>query len=151
MSSSFTQFIIWMICALPALVSGDVQPFQNSKAVQDGAFGNYTRQSYLSDPNVIGPVANILVPLHPGVSPSKYIGWAPLGPHLPQSIPMLIDAKSFSTVWAGPALDDQTHNPTVHTCNNTRYLTWWAGRMGGYYGSGKYIMVSDVRFLPAWQ
>lgn len=134
--------VLLVLTAVPAVL-GDVPPFINSSAAEDGIFGNYTRQVFLSDPSVVAPVANILFKDDRELSPSKYVGWAPLGIMLDSPPPMLIDAHSFSTVWSGPVLGQDTYNPTVQTCNGTEYLMWWSGNVAGrMYGRGRYYLVS---------
>ena len=116
--------LLYLLCA----VSADIAPFYDSEAYAAGLYGNYSRQAYISDLSFEGPVAHIMVPPQEGVSPSRFVGWAPGGPPpLPQTHPMLLDAHNFASVWSGPALHYETIGPTVQTCNNTEYLTWWSG------------------------
>lgn len=119
----------------------DITPFFDSEAYDAGLYGNYSRQAYISDDSFVGPVAHLLVPPQNGVSPSRFVGWAPGGPDLPQTHPMLLDAHNFGVVWNGPALGSQTMGPTVQTCNNTQYLTWWSGEEGDDHKQGRYYMV----------
>lgn len=126
------QGVLWRALCWTLLVCGlvdaDVNPFHNNKDARKGKFGSYTRQSYLSDGSFDGPVANVLVN-RGSTSPSKYIGWAPQDPQLPGRLrkPMLIDAHTFATVWAGPEMDELSLAPSIQFCNESNYLTWWSG------------------------
>lgn len=120
--------------------AADVVPFLNSEAYMHGAWGNYTRQRYLSDPHITGPVANFLVPPQPGVSPSKYVMWAPGGPYLPRTRPMMLDATTLATVWQGPVYGFETMGPTVQSCNGTEYITWWSGADIQGYKQGRFYL-----------
>ncbi|GAM82567.1 hypothetical protein ANO11243_005490 [Dothideomycetidae sp. 11243] len=142
-SISFIASALSLLLSLSSPVAADLAPFNNSQAVKEGIYGNYTRQSFLSSGSVIGPVANVIVHPQEGVSPSKYVTWAPGGPMLPSTHPMLIDANNFATIWAGPVLGRQTMGPLVQSCNGSQYLTWWAGDDVDGYKQGRYYMVNE--------
>ncbi|KAF2156462.1 hypothetical protein K461DRAFT_319016 [Myriangium duriaei CBS 260.36] len=131
------------ILSLSSLITADFPPFHNDQATKEGVWGNYTRQAYISNDDVVGPVANIIVPPQQGVSPSRYVTWAPGGPRLPHARPMLLDANTFSTVYAGPDFGDESMSPTIQSCNGTNYLTWWSGHGKEGYKWGRYYMMNN--------
>lgn len=144
-SFDFLAAAVSALSFLASTVTADIVPFNNDEAYAKGLYGNYSRQTYLSDAEVVGPVANMLIGPHGGVSPSRFIGWAPGGPFLPPAHAMLIDAHSFSTVWQGPAFDRETMGPTVQTCNGTDYLTFWSGAQFDAFKQGNWYIVSWMR------
>ena len=129
MCHSFFLVCVFLVFSFFTLspVSADYPPFDNSADYKNGSYGTYPRQTYLSDPSVLGPVANILASADHGLSPSKYVMWAPGGPGLPRAHPMMLEAQTGTVVWQGPALGWETMGPTVQTCNGTQYITFWAG------------------------
>lgn len=133
------------------LTIADVPPFYNSQAYQDGAFGNYTLQTYITEPAFEVPVPNIIVPPQDGASPSEYIIWTPVGfgKGMNGNGPMILNATDMSLVYRAEEYGlygsqpyrQETIGATVQSCNGTDYLTWWAGR--GRYGKkeGRYYVV----------
>lgn len=142
---SFFALLVLQLCSVfPALVTADVKPFNNSVAYAEGKFGNYTRQQFLSDRSAVAPVANVFVEAQPGVSPSKYVVWSPVGPYLPEpdAHPMILDAETLSLVWFGPRHDLVTMGPYVQSCNGTEYITFWSGFNLDSRPAGHFYMVS---------
>ena len=82
--------LLYLLCA----VSADIAPFYDSEAYAAGLYGNYSRQAYISDLSFEGPVAHIMVPPQEGVSPSRFVGWAPGGPPPERACPALRDNRS---------------------------------------------------------
>lgn len=126
----------------------DYPPFNNSAEYMNGVWGNYSRQHFLSQPNIIAPVGNVITQPTDDVSPSKYIMWTPAGPYVPPTHPMMLDAKTLSPVWYGPRINPETLASTIQTCNNTDYITFWSGFGAGGWKKGSYYLVSQARPDP---
>ncbi|PSK33437.1 phosphatidylserine decarboxylase [Elsinoe australis] len=124
-------------------VVADYPPFKNSAEYLNGTLGNYTRQHFLSQPDAIAPVGNILTQATDDVSPSKYMMWTPAGPHGPPAHPMLLDAKTLSLVWYGPRINPETLASTIQTCNDTEYITFWSGFGAGGWKQGSYYLLNN--------
>lgn len=146
-SASLLASLACILLSFSSPVCADYPPFNNNEDAATGFYGNYTRQAYLSDDSVIGGVANIIVPPQQGVSPSRYVGWAPGGPMLPLTHPQLLDANTFATVWSGPVNGEQTMGPTVQSCNGSQYLTWWSGDDVDSFKQGSWYIVRFPRSL----
>lgn len=113
-----------MILAIASYVKADVAPFTSSTEYGQGKWGNYTRQRFLSDEEVIAPVANILTAAQPGASPSKHLFWVPMGPGLPQPHPILLDTKTLSPVWYGSL--NAKLGAATQSCNGSKYITFFS-------------------------
>ena len=122
-----------------SLVQADYAPFYNDEQYMNSIYGAYPRQRYISAPDIIAPVPNIVKFSETGLSPSKYVMWTPISPKLGPVHPMLLEAKTGTTVWQGPLHDWQGLNPTVQSCNGTDYITWHSGpglKQGHSVGKG---------------
>lgn len=145
--------ILRVLIISSTLVTADIPPFYSSQAYQDAAYGNYTLQTYVTEPGFRVPVPNIVVAPQDGVSPSKYIFWTPVGFHegMNSNGPMLLNATDMSLVYRAneyilpdtPGWAQETIGSTVQTCNGSDYLTWWAGK--GLWGrkAGRYYVVCE--------
>lgn len=124
-------------------VVADFGPLYNDKDFEDGIWGSYPRQSFLSLPGAEAPVANIIVKAQQGVSSGRHLVYTPQGPIVHRAWPMILDSTDLSLVWSGPPSHMDTLNGDVHECNNTQYLTFWYGGLtrGGWRG-GEYYLVS---------
>lgn len=116
----------WLI-SFSNYVSADKTPFIKSEEYMKGGYGNVPRQRYLSDPDVIGPVGNFLVPPKSGLSPSRYIFWTPFVYTSVRTHPTILDANTLAVVWVGPAHSLRAMGATVQSCNGSQYITWWSG------------------------
>lgn len=126
---------------LSTFVAADTPNFNNSSSYLQGHYGDYPVQSYISNPEIVGPVANVLIPPKDGVSPSGYILWTPVAPHSPHRGPSVLDANTLSLVYQGPVYDKETIGANVQTCNGTDYITWWSGKGLNGRKAGHYMMV----------
>jgi len=135
-----------------SLASADVLPYYNSQEYQEGAYGNYTSQTYITEPGFVAPVPNVLVAPQSGVvSPSEYILWTPVGSDAGQNGagPLILNATDLSLVYAAPEYHEIKTPPrgreaigaTIQTCNGTDYMTWWGGKGYNGYKAGRYYMV----------
>lgn len=142
--------VLSFLVAIP-FVAADYPAFNNSQDALDGRYGKYPIQRYISDPELRTPVANVLVQPQEGVSPKKYIMWAPGGAGLPITGPMMLDAATLNTVWQGPVTAAETIGTTVQTCNNTDYITSWSGRghAGGKAGMFHIVRVDGHQYLKS--
>lgn len=165
--SSFLTLLpfIRVLLLSPIYASADVAPFSNSEEYQEGAYGNYTIQTYITEPGFQVPVPNVIVPPQDGASPSKYIIWTPVGfgTGMNNNGPMMLNATDLSLVYRAPMYTEPKVAPwgresigaTVQTCNGTDYITWWAGK--GHWGrkAGRYYVVcalsdSTSQFTDLW-
>ncbi|PNS15286.1 hypothetical protein CAC42_5457 [Sphaceloma murrayae] len=117
-------FHVGIVFAIACCIKADVAPFNNSAEYGEGRWGNYTRQRFLSDEEVIAPVANILTPARYGTSPSKHLFWVPMGPGLPQAHPILLDTKTLSPVWYGSL--NAKLGAATQSCNGSKYITFFS-------------------------
>ncbi|PNS14795.1 hypothetical protein CAC42_2024 [Sphaceloma murrayae] len=138
------SWILALSFTLCSHVSADFLPFRNSAEYMIGTYGNYTRQHFLSQPDVIAPVANILVQPSDEVSPSKYIMWAPASVHTPPTHPMMLDANSLSPVWYGPRINPETLHASIQSCNGTDYVAFWSGFGAGGWKQGSYFLLDET-------
>lgn len=122
LSCFFAINFVWV------LASADVFPFRNSTEYQNGVMGEYPAQAFVSDPDVLAPVANIIVEAQDGVSPEKYTTWAATGPNIPEQGPQLLAVDTLSVVYQAPLFGLENFGLTVQTCNGTDYLIWWSGQ-----------------------
>lgn len=128
-----------------ASVFADVLPFLQSKSYQDGTWGLYPAQTFLSDRYVVAPVPNVLTNARSDVSPENYITWAPHGSGIPVTGPQLLDADTLSVVYQAPTFAEDNFGLSVQTCNNTDYLVWWAGTNIEGRAAGQYYIVGSFR------
>ncbi|GAM87588.1 hypothetical protein ANO11243_056150 [Dothideomycetidae sp. 11243] len=136
--------LLQIILCVVELARADIAPFKHDRAASKKGYGQYTRQTYLSDPGVIGPVAHVTVGPHQGLSPSRYVGWAAFLAEPPTpSRPMLIDAATFSIAWAGPEIEPNVMTPTVQSCRGDNYLTWWSGDYFRTFKQGRFYVAND--------
>lgn len=128
----------------------DREPFYNDTDYLQRHYGDYPRQKYLSDLDAIGPVPNVIKPSLDSTSAGRYVGWAPAGPHMPQTHPQLVEPYTGTLVWYGPAVtDNNTIGPTVQSCNGSSYITFWAGDHVYDRFVGRYYFVCHVLSLPS--
>lgn len=123
--ASFFSFLLVLIFSVT--VHADLPLFNNDLEYKNATYGAYPRQRYLSNPNVVGPVANIITSPNSALSPSKYVLWAPGGKDLPSAHPMILEAQTGAIVWSGPTYEWEAIGPTVQSCNGSDYITWWSG------------------------
>ncbi|KAF2226269.1 ASST-domain-containing protein [Elsinoe ampelina] len=132
------------LSSLPHYVCADFPPFNNSAEYMAGRWGNYTRQHFLSQPDVVAPVANILVQPTDQVSPSKYIMFAPAGRYGPPTHPMMLDTHTLSPVWYGPQINPETLHASIQSCNGTEYIAFWSGFGAGNWKQGSYYLLDET-------
>ncbi|OBW64608.1 MAG: Uncharacterized protein AUREO_053230 [Aureobasidium pullulans] len=138
----FVFFLSFLSNILPAL--SDVPPFLNSEDYQFSKYGPYPRQRFFSDPEVIAPVPNIIVPPQQGISPEKLITWAPHGDQVPIHGPQLLDAETLSVVYQAPAFDEDNFGISVQSCNGSDYLVWWSGTNIDGRAAGHFYMLNST-------
>ena len=133
------------IFLLASVVVADIQPYFNDQGYLDQRYGPYPNQTFISDLDVVAPIANILTPPQEGASAARHVLWTPFGPELgePINAPSILDSQTLSLVYQGPIYDDKPTATSVQTCNGTDYLTWWSGRERGGPRVGNYYMVCD--------
>lgn len=150
MPAWLTALAVGVLAIVPrksVLVAAEVHQCYQSDDYQNGKFGAYPVQRFFSDPDIIAPVANVLVGPLAGVSPSKHMVWSPIGPDVEYMSSRVIDAHDFSMVYQGPRFDKETMGGNVQTCNDTQYLTWWTGHERKLHMAGRYYMVKQDRVL----
>ena len=135
----------------PYSASADVLAFANSQEYQEGAYGKYTIQTYITEPDFNVPVPNVIVSPQDGASSSQYIMWTPVGYARGQNDngPVMLNATDLSLVYQAPEYSEpgvaawgrESIGGTVQTCNGTDYITWWGGK--GHWGrkAGRYYVV----------
>ncbi|TIA47410.1 hypothetical protein D6C77_10245 [Aureobasidium pullulans] len=138
----FVLFLSLLSNILPAL--SDVPPFLNSEDYQFSRYGPYPRQRFFSDPEVIAPVPNIIVPPQQGISPEKLVSWAPHGDQVPIHGPQLLDAETLSVVYQAPAFDEDNFGISVQSCNGSDYLVWWSGTNIDGRAAGHFYMLNST-------
>ena len=83
LSCIFTMRLSWSIfsaiVASRSVVFADIFPLYRDTKHQDGDLGSYPAQRFISEPDIIAPVPNILVEPSEEVSPNEYVSWAPVG------------------------------------------------------------------------
>ena len=140
-------FLLFLLLRTIALSLGDVAPFVNNQAYQQGELGPYPRQNFFSDREIIAPVANIIVEQQDGISSARYVTWAAHGENI-TTVPQLLDAETLSVVYQGPQYAEDTFGFTVQSCNNSDYLVWWAGtNIDGRAAGSIYILNSTYHLL----
>ncbi|TIA19652.1 hypothetical protein D6C80_02830 [Aureobasidium pullulans] len=138
----FVFFLSLLSNIVPAL--SNVPPFLNSEDYQFSKYGPYPRQRFFSDPEVIAPVPNIIVPPQQGISPEKLITWAPHGDQVPIHGPQLLDAETLSVVYQAPAFDEDNFGISVQSCNGSDYLVWWSGTNIDGRAAGHFYMLNST-------
>ncbi|PNS13755.1 hypothetical protein CAC42_3248 [Sphaceloma murrayae] len=92
-----------------------------------GTWGNYTIQTFLSDQQIVAPIANILHQAESGLSPARHIVWTPTSPHVSNTTVSILDAKTLSLVWSKPSTSDNNLASAIQSCNHTDYISVWTG------------------------
>lgn len=125
--------------------SADYPAFHNSSEYLDGKYGYYPTQRYITEPDLRTPVGNILIDQQPGAAPETSFMWSPGGParFVPITGPMMLDANTLDTIWQGPVFAEQTIGAVVQTCNNSQYMTFWAGKGWANGKGGRAYIVSE--------
>lgn len=116
-----------LACYFVLFVSADVIPFTRSDRYQDGTFGNYPAQAFISDREAVAPVSNVVLEAQKGVSPNRFITWAPAGSAIPLTGPQILDTDNLSLMYQAPVFGSDNFGLSVQTCNDTSYLIWWSG------------------------
>lgn len=136
-------FIAQSLLRLPQLAFADLPSYENNLVYEDGLYGSVPSQTFLSDPSIIAPVANVLTPPKDGVSTSRHIVWTPVGGAVQAPAPMILDATSLALVYKAPEANHRHIGGHIQTCNNTDYLTWWSGDDSQHRMTGRQIMASQ--------
>lgn len=126
------------------LVSSDVPPFIDSEDYQFSKYGAYPKQYFFSDPAIIGPVANVIVPPQEGISPNRLVTWSPHGDEVPAHGPQLLDPDSLSVVYQGPTFAEDNFGITKQSCNGSDYLVWWSGTNIAGRAAGHFYIVRQL-------
>lgn len=141
----FSLFHSVSLFLLLAVSSADILPFINNKQYQNGDWGYYPAQRFISDPDIIGPVPNVLVEAQHGVSENAYITWAPTGPDMVKIGPQLLDAKTLAVVYQAPLLDEDNFGLSVQSFGGSDYLVFWSGFNIDGRSVGQYHIVCRSR------
>lgn len=134
---SFLSFFLFARFAL-----SDVPLFSNDEDYQFSRYGPYPRQRFFSDPDVIAPVPNVIVPPQEGVSANEFVTWSPHGDGVPVHGPQLLDADTLSVVYQGPAFAEDNFGISVQSCNGSDYMVWWSGTNINGRAAGHFYIAS---------
>lgn len=133
----------FVLCAVAAVVvlpiAAELPAFQHDEAYEQGAYGKYVTQKYMST-SVVAPHLNILQ-WSPQCGSSLLTFLAPRGYSVQEPQITILDHQGH-LVWTRGWAGQQLFNLRVQKYKGENYLTFWAGKTyASGHGAGDYYMV----------
>jgi hypothetical protein len=141
-------WLLALILRVRAVQHGSIsQAHDYNKAIDNGTFGYYPAQTFMTEDGISAPRTNWLQ-WHEQCDDGEFYFLTPKGWSIAEPGPMILDShgdlvwsKHYANEWGGTAYDLM-----VQHYQGQEYLTFWMGddQIRGH-GSGAYMMVSNTR------